>query len=229
MITGFGYSDKPLYEKYSLKTQASIAENLWIKLKIKELIVLAHDYGTSVATELLARQNEKKLNVKLKGLILCNGSIHIEMAKLRPIQKLLRSKILGPLVARFASQNTFNRNMKNIFYEGSKLTSDELQNMWYLLKQNKGRRVLPKLSQYIKERFTFWDRWIGALKKTELIICLVWATEDPIAVTAIAEQLDPEIQNSRLFLLKKTGHYPMLENPKQWCALVFKAVDCIEV
>ncbi len=141
---GFGFSDKPIYEKYSLKTQADIAEKLWQKLKITEVIVLAHDYGTSVATELLARHNEGTLKVHLKGLVLCNGSIHIEMAKLRNIQKLLKSRFLGPIAAKFATQSTFKNNMKSIFYDGDVLTSDELQNMWYLLKQNKGKKYSQK-------------------------------------------------------------------------------------
>jgi pimeloyl-ACP methyl ester carboxylesterase len=224
---GFGFSDKPSYEKYSLKTQADIAEKLWLKLKIQDPIVLAHDYGTSVATELLARQNEGKIKLQLRGLILCNGSIHIELAKLRPIQKMLKSRFLGRFTALFASQKTFNRNMRSIFYTASKLSTDELDNMWYLLCQNSGKRVLPKITRYINERYKFWDRWIGALRNTDLVIGLLWATKDPVAVKAIATQLDSEIKNSRLFWLKKTGHYPMLENPELWMALVENAVKSI--
>jgi len=224
---GFGFSDKPSYEKYSLKTQASIAEKLWNTLKIKEVIVLAHDYGTSVATELIARQNEDKLNIDLKGIILCNGSVHIELAKLRPIQKMLKSRFLGRFVAFFASQKTFSRNMKRIFHDSSKLTNNELENMWYLLIQNKGKKVLPKITRYIDERYKYWDRWIGALKKTDLIIAMVWATEDPVAVKAIASQLENDIKNSRLSWLEKTGHYPMLENHELWTTLVINAVKSI--
>ncbi|MFK5890561.1 MAG: alpha/beta hydrolase [Flavobacteriaceae bacterium] len=224
---GFGFSDKPSYEKYSLKTQASIAEKLWLKLNLQNIIVLAHDYGTSVATELIARQNENKLNIDFKGVILCNGSVHIELAKLRPIQKILKSKISGRFVAFFASQKTFSRNMKSIFYTPSKLTKDEIENMWYLLIQNNGKKVLPKITRYINERYTYWDRWIGALKKTNLTIALLWATEDPVAVKAIASQLDIDIKNSRLSWLEKTGHYPMLENPELWTTLVINAIKSI--
>ncbi len=224
---GFGFSDKPGYEKYSIKTQADIAEKLWVKLKIQDPIILAHNYGTSVATELLARQNEGKIKLKFRGLILCNGSIHIELAKLRPIQKMLKSRFLGRFIALFASQKTFNRNMRSLFYTASKLSIDELDNMWYLLRQNNGKRVLPKITRYINERYKYWDRWIGALKNTDLIVGLVWATQDSVAVKDIATQLDAEIKNSRLFWLEKTGHYPMLENPELWMALINNAVKSI--
>ena len=224
---GFGFSDKPNYEKYSLKTQASIAYKLWVTLKLKEVIILAHDYGTSVATELLARYNEGLLKLNFKGLILCNGSIYIELAKLRPIQKMLKSRVLGKMASQFASQKTFKRNMRHIFYNPEKLTDDDLENMWYLLIHNKGKRVLPKISRYIDERHKFWDRWIGALKNTPLVVALIWATEDPVAVKAIAQQLDLDIKNSRLSWLEKTGHYPMLENPELFTSLVINTVKSI--
>jgi len=225
---GFGFSDKPLQDSYSLKTQADIAERLWQKCNVKDIIILAHNYGTSVATELLARNNEKNLKVNLRGLILCNGSIHIELAKLRNIQKLLKSNTFGPLVAKIANKFTFKRNMKNIFYNKSKLTNKEIKNMWFLLKNNNGKPVLPQITKYIDERYTYWDRWVGALKQTDLMVGLVWATKDPVAVKAIAKQLDSEIKNSRLFWLKKTGHYPMLENPELWTSLVFQALKTME-
>ena len=50
----------------------------------------------------------------------------------------------------------------------------------------------------------------------------MWTTHDPIAVKAIAEQLQKEIPNNKLFWLPKTGHFPMLENPKEWSELVLK-------
>jgi len=225
---GFGFSDKPLQENYSLKTQADITEILWQKCNVKDVIILAHDYGTSIATELLARNNEKKLKVNLKGVVLCNGSMHIELAKLRNIQKLLKSDRFGPLIAKIANKFTFKINMKNIYYNKRKLTNKEIKNMWYLLKYNNGKLVLPQITKYINERYTHWDRWIGALKQTELMVGLVWATKDPVAIKAIAKKLDSEIKNSRLFWIKKTGHYPMLENPELWTTLVFQAINNID-
>ena len=114
--------------------------------------------------------------------------------------------------------------MKNIWFDKSTINIEEFKDMWQLLISNNGRKVLPKITQYINERYTYWQRWIGALKQTQLPVKIIWATEDPVAVTAIALKLHEEIPNSELHLLEKTGHYPMLEKPEEWSDLVLKAL-----
>ncbi len=219
---GFGFSDKPIDYSYSLIDQANVALTLWKSLNLDKVTILAHDYGTSVATEILAQTQEGSSDLKINSLILCNGSIHIELSQLRFIQKLLKNKFLGPLVARFASEQTFVRNMTNIWYDPSTVYVTEFKEMWQMLILGNGRKVLPKITQYINQRYTYWDRWIGALERTQIPVKIVWATEDPVAVKAIALQLHKEIPNSELHLLEKTGHYPMLENPDKWLALILK-------
>lgn len=101
---GFGFSDKPKNYDYLLTSQADIVVKLCQHLGIGEVQLMAHDYGTSVATELIARQNEGALKVKLLSCTLCNGSMLINMAKLRPIQRLLKHKWIGPVVAQLATK-----------------------------------------------------------------------------------------------------------------------------
>ncbi|CAL2093825.1 alpha/beta hydrolase [Tenacibaculum sp. 190524A02b] len=220
---GFGFSDKPLNYSYSLIEQADIALSVWKKLNIKECILLAHDYGTSIATEIIARKNRSQIDISIKKLILCNGSMHIELAKLRPIQNLLRNKLTGKIVAKIANQSIFNRNIKKIYFDNSKISKTELDTMWFQLEYNDGRNVIHLLSNYINERYLFWHRWIGALTETKVPTKIIWATHDPIAVKAIAIQLSKEIKNNKLMWLENTGHFPMLESYKEWSHLVINA------
>ncbi|TDR22623.1 alpha/beta fold hydrolase [Marinicella litoralis] len=222
---GFGYSAKPLNYSYSLFEQTDQALLLWQQLNITQAIVLAHDYGTSIATELLARINlHKNLGVKIDSFVLCNGSMHIEMAQLRLIQKLLLNRLTGPIVARLSSRRIFARNIKNIYYNKERVDQSELDALWYMMNCNQGRRVLPKTTQYISQRYQFWHRWIGALKTTDVPIKIIWAKNDPVAVAAMAETLNDEISNSELTLLEGLGHFPMLENPELWSNAVLNAL-----
>jgi pimeloyl-ACP methyl ester carboxylesterase len=219
---GFGFSDKPKDVNYSLVTQADIALELWRQLGLKKIFLFAHDYGTSVATEIIARYNANELDIEIEQLILTNGSIHIELSQLRTIQKLLKHKFLGKYVAKLTNFLIFKKNMKNIYFDTSKVTDNELKEMWKLIELNGGRKVIHKLTQYINERYLHWNRWIGALKETQISTKIIWAKNDPIAVPAIAKLLAKEIPNNTLYWIEKTGHFLMLENPKELLELIFK-------
>jgi pimeloyl-ACP methyl ester carboxylesterase len=218
---GFGFSDKPLTYSYSLKDQATVALDLWKQLKLKNVTLLAHDYGTSVATEILARHNANEIDLHIDKLILCNGSMHIELSQLRTIQKLLKGRF-GKYVAKLTNSFIFSKNLRNVYFDKTKVSKEELHQMWQQIEYNNGKKVIHLVSDYINQRYTYWDRWIGALKETQISTKIVWAKEDPVAVKKIAELLATEIPNNELLWIEKSGHFPMLENPKEWTDLVLK-------
>ena len=217
---GFGFSDKPIEYSYSLIEQADVALQLWKQLGLTKVTLLAHDYGTSIATEILARHNKQQIDLQINNLILSNGSMHIELSKLRIIQKLLRNKVTGKWVAKLTNYPIYKKNIRNVYFDKSKITNNELQEMWFQLEHNNGRKVIHFLSNYINERYTFWHRWIGALKETKIPTKIVWAKNDPVAVDIIADVLAIEIPNNDLFWIDNCGHFPMLEKPNEWVQLV---------
>jgi pimeloyl-ACP methyl ester carboxylesterase len=219
---GFGFSDKPLNYSYSLLDQADLALQLWQQLGVKKVHLLAHDYGTSVATEIIARDNNNELTIEIENLTLCNGSMHIELSQLRTIQKLLKNKWLGKYVAKLTTYAIFSKNLRNVYFDKTKVSNNELKDIWMQLEYNEGRKVIHKLSQYINERYIYWNRWIGALKETNLQTNIVWAKNDPVAVPAIARLIATEISNNKLFWIENTGHFPMLENPDEWLNCILK-------
>ena len=87
---GFGRSDKPTGNEYLLTHQADLSLGLYQFLGTDKVHLIAHDYGTSVATELIARNNEGDKSIDIRSVTLCNGSMLIDMSKLRVIQKLLK-------------------------------------------------------------------------------------------------------------------------------------------
>lgn len=208
---GFGLSDKPQNYSYSLIEQADMALALWQQLGLESVHLVAHDYGTSVATELIARYNMGYEPVRLKSITLGNGSMHIEMSKLLWTQKVLRNKYWGPKLARLSSKALFVNNFKKLWFDKSKIDLKEFDVLWEMLIYNGGRKVLPMISRYTLEREKFWHRWIGALHQTDKFIHLLWADKDPVAVFEMAKKLEANIPNNRLQVLENVGHYPMLE------------------
>ena len=223
---GFGFSDKPKSDySYSLKEQAQKVIGLCKALNLTRVNVIAHDYGTSILTELLALDQSGELPFTLQKIILCNGSMLIHMSHLRPIQKLLRLPILGPLIGRLSNKALFRRNMKKILGRPDAITEPDITDMWDMIVLNGGKRVIPKISRYTYERIRLYKRWIGALSKTQAEIMVLWGMSDPIAVAGMTTELSKIIPRSVLRPLLNLGHYPMLEDAHFW---VQEVIDFIE-
>lgn len=208
---GYGLSDKPADYSYSLFEQADLAIAVCRAVDLQPCHLLAHDMGTSVACEWMARRERDLLPVDVRSLTLSNGSAHIELAKLTPSQRVLRSP-LGPLFSRNARYGTFRWQLRRIL--GKPVADEELEAMWFLMTREDGRARMVQIMSYIAERFRFWDRWIGALTRLhDLPVQVLWGTQDPVAVPAIADQLVAEIPDAVDVRLHGLGHYPQVEDP----------------
>ncbi len=213
---GFGFSDKPEDFSYSLIEQTDLALMVWQKLGVVSGHIIAHDYGTSIATELCARRERGLLPFELLSLTLTNGSVHRELAHLQPSQVILQHKSWGPVFARLANKVIFRIQIRRILGDGSSVSDDELDAMWAGIRHDDGNLRLPAISHYLEERIRFRERWIGALKRFDRPAHILWGHKDPIAVPLMAETLTAEIPTAKLTWLPDLGHYPMLERPSEW-------------
>src|SRR5207249_5178801 len=114
----------------------------------RAVFVVAHDMGTSVATELFARDLEGRLGIELAGALLFNGSIVLERASLTLAQRLLRSRI-GPLAARASSERFFRHQFGRLFSPTHPLSDDEAADQWSLLCHEGGRTLGHRLIHYL--------------------------------------------------------------------------------
>lgn len=216
---GFGLSDKPCGHVYSLLAQADLVQTIAAGYGDEPVLLVAHDMGTSVATELLARDLEGRLPFALAGVLLFNGSMVIERASLTVGQKLLRSR-LGPLAARLSNERTFRAQFARIFSPEHPLSADEAADQWALLAHNDGHRILDRLTYYLHERVTYAARWHGALREWPGRLELAWAGRDPVCTEAVLQAVLALRPAAPLTRLPRLGHYPQLEDPAAAIGLI---------
>ncbi len=212
-MIGFGFSDKPVTYDYSILDQANIFESLLQQHQVQEYHILAHDYGDTVAQELLARQNESGQRPQLRSVCFLNGGLFPETHRPVLVQKLLLSPF-GPLLARLTGQAQFNRNMQRIFGRHTQPDAPLLDSFWQLLLENDGRRVLPKLIGYMPERRRFRERWVGALQNTLIPLKVIDGAADPISGAHMVARYKELISKPNVTLLNDIGHYPQVEAPQ---------------
>ncbi len=227
-LVGFGFSAKPLPYDYAIHDQADLCEGLLGALGIARAHVLAHDYGDTVAQELVARHDARlaagKGGLAIPSLALLNGGLFPETHRPRPIQRLLLSP-LGPLVALASSRRTFGRSLAAVFGPRTQPTERELDDFYRLLVVNDGKRVLPSLIRYMVERRVHRERWVSALARTSIPTRLIDGPEDPVSGAHMVARYRELVPEPDVVLLPGIGHYPQVEDPDGVLRAYFEHVD----
>jgi pimeloyl-ACP methyl ester carboxylesterase len=220
---GFGLSAKPRDHVYSLCGQADLVEAI-ARLRLPEPpVVVAHDMGDSVATELLARDLTGRLSFKPSAVLLFNGSVVLERASLTVSQKLLRSR-LGPVMARLSNERSFRLQFRRIFSAQHPLTEEEAADQWALLTAGAGHHLLDRLIYYLHERVRYAELWHGALRDWPGHLELAWAEQDPICTEAVLEAVLELRPSAPLTRLDGLGHYPQIEDPERVAGCVERVI-----
>jgi pimeloyl-ACP methyl ester carboxylesterase len=230
---GFGLSEKPRDHDYTLHWQADLVEEL-VRRHAAELVgdagdarrvfLVAHDMGTSVATELLARDLESALEMNLAGVLLFNGSMVQGAASPTLAQRLLRSPV-GPLFSRLSSERFFRAQFGSVFSPGHPLTDAEAEDQWSLICAGGGRTLNHKTIRYMEERFRHAERWHGALRDWPGLLQLAWGMVDPVATIKVLEAVRELRPQAPLTELPDLGHYPQIEDPASLNAALQRTLD----
>lgn len=210
-LLGFGFSDKPRGDVYRITEQADACEALLSRLGVRQAFVLAHDYGVSVAQELLARQRDGAAWT-MRALALLNGGLFPQMHRPILIQRLLLSP-LGPLVARLFNERSFRRSFASVFGPRTQPSDEELRAFWELIECNGGHRIAHWQIRYITERRVNEQRWVGALTQTTVPLRLINGPEDPVSGAHMAAHYARVVPRPDVISLPGIGHYPQVEAP----------------
>lgn len=211
-MLGFGASAKPRDFDYSIAASA----DQWVALAeatgVREVAIIAHDYGNTVAQELLARQREGALGFRITSVVFLNGGLFPEATSPLRIQRLLAGP-LGPLLVHFTREGRFTASLQRIC--AKPWPEGELAEAWQALVRAGGKAVMPKLLRYIGERRRHRARWVGALQQAGVPVALVNGLEDPISGRSIVARWRELLPAAPVVELPGVGHYPQVEAPDQ--------------
>jgi len=211
-MLGFGDSAKPRGHDYRLLEQADIQQALLAHLGIDQPVhLLAHDYGDSVAQELLARHHEGRIQVG--SCVFLNGGLFPETHRPVLVQKLLLSP-LGPLIGRLFSRQKLADNFAKIFGPATRPSESELDDFWRLIATNDGPGVMHRQIRYIPERRQQRDRWVAAMQKGGVPLRVIDGAVDPISGAHMVARYRELIPEPDCVLLDGIGHYPQTEAPE---------------
>ncbi len=225
---GFGLSAKPYNHDYRLMEQADIVQQLLRERGVHAYHILAHDYGDTVAQELLARRDEAReaSGGGLQSVVLLNGGILPDENRPLPLQKILASSVTGPLMRQFMSRMLFGRSFSRVFGPLTQPSTIQLDEQWALVTHNGGIRIVDKLLRYLDERQVHKERWVAALVDAPVPVRLVNGPADPVSGERVAVAYRSTIDAADVVLLgEHVGHYPQIEDPQGVLTALFEFHD----
>eukprot|EP00058_Branchiostoma_floridae_P017320 XP_002602808.1 hypothetical protein BRAFLDRAFT_281939 [Branchiostoma floridae] len=233
-LLGFGFSDKPLDHNYSIFEQASIIEQLLETLEVKEVYILSHDYGDTVALELLRRfldrqkSSEKSAaHLRIRSVCLMNGGFLPETITFQWVQYLLTTS-LGPYLSRLSNflPFTFKQGISKVYGPDTKPSPAEYDDHQTLLRWNDGHLAMGSISQYQNERVAHRERWVEAVQQSTIPVHLIYGPADPVNTPVLLDryrELFPRATDT--VLNSKIGHYPHVEDPQSVLTAFFNFLE----
>ncbi|MFE0632234.1 alpha/beta fold hydrolase [Streptomyces sp. NPDC058864] len=206
---GLGKNNKPDPHAYSVLEQADLVEALWALDGLTATALVAHDYGVSVAQELLARGPHR-----ITSVTWLNGGIFPDLHHPTPEQQALHGP-QGPDLARHLDETKFTASVTRLTVRA--LPDAVLHDMWDGTRTRDGLRVLPALLRYMDERKLHAARWTEVLRACEDVQQFVWGPADPVSGAHVIPRIAEFVPRSRLTVLDDppaVGHFPQVEAPE---------------
>jgi len=220
-MLGMGFSDKPVAYGYSVHDHADMHEALLVHLGVKSAHILAHDIGDSVGQELLARSvfsQQAYGALRIESITWLNGGLFNEAYTPRLLQKVLSRTPMGdflsPLQGSGLSRRMIEPTINELFGPDTKPSRRMLDLFHETFEYNDGKRVTHKVGRFVSDRYAHRNRWVRAMRQTDVPMRLIDGPADPNSGRHMAQRYLEVIPNPDVVMLDDNiGHWPQIEAP----------------
>ena len=198
--------------------------------------LLAHDLGDSVGQELLARHHFGEHaygTVSYESITWLNGGMFNEAYTPRAMQKLMSAtplgEVMGPLQGSPLSRRLLERTINEMFGPNTKPSAELMDKFHQLLDYNDGKRVLHKVGRFLGDRYVHRNRWVRAMRETQVPMRLIDGPIDPNSGAHMARRYAEVIPDADVVMLDyDIGHWPQIEAPEAVLTHFLAHVDRVQ-
>ena len=211
---GLGASDKGDGVDYSIDALTDVVVALWDREGVGMTRLVAHDVGTIVAQELLARQLDGALDVEIRSVAWLNGSLHPDLYEPTDVQLALADPAIGPDLAAAITGDVFAAGLADVHHPDHRPSPATLAEHWEAFGGSEATSEMPRFLGYMEERSARSGRLVAAVERTSIPQRFIWGLADAVSGRAQAERLRDRLGSGiDLVAYEDCGHYPHLERP----------------
>lgn len=210
-LKGFGASDKPHDDKYSIRDQADLVYAFIKQENLRNVTVIGHSFGGGVALALALKLDEEK-DARLERLVLMDS-----LAYKQPIPfffQVLRTPVVGEVGMGLTPPEVQTASALAIaFHDKGKLSADAVYSYAKPLYTEGGRYALVRtVEQLVPDDIDVLSARYRSIKTPAL---LVWCRQDKIVPLSYGVRLNADLPKSRIKVVEECGHIPQEEQPEE--------------
>ena len=215
-LKGFGQSDKPDDDKYSVADQATLVSEFIAALDLGQVALVGHSLGGAIALQ-LALLAQKADEGRVRGLILMDPAAYPQ--GMPNFMKLFRTPVLGELALLLTPPEFGARlALKQQYYDAGKVSEEAIEAYAGAMRSPGARGALLATARQIIPPNV--DEIIASYPQVKVPTLLIWGDHDSLVPLEIGKRLSQDIPGARLEVVENCGHCPQEEMPDPTADLV---------
>lgn len=212
-LPAFGLTGANANGDYSIQNYTEFLHQFLAKVKVDHFYLVGNSLGGNIAWDFAATYPQK-----VKKLVLVDAS-GLPTNTAQPwIFKMAKTPILNSLFLYITPKFIIKANMKQVYKDDSKIT-DALITRYHELALRTGNR--QAFIDRAKTDFKLdGNSNLEKLKSIQTETLLLWGENDVWIPLDNGKRMDSLLPNSKLVVLKNSGHVPMEENPAESLAVL---------
>jgi pimeloyl-ACP methyl ester carboxylesterase len=210
-LKGFGLSDKPMDNDYSLLEQSRIISEFIRVHRLENVILAGHSLGGAVSllTYLMQPGHDAP---HISQLILFDTASYKQ--DLPDFIAILRVPVINELSLCLTSSNFKSRMiLRKAFFDHSKITEEMVTTYGaYLSLPGASHALINAAKQIVPSNL---EEISGRYKSIHIPVLLIWGEKDEIVPLEVGRKLAGNIPNAKLVVVPNCGHVPQEECPSQ--------------
>ena len=189
---------------------------VWRDLGIERTALVAHDYGVSVAQELLSRDPGR-----IESMAWLNGGMFPDLHRPVEFQRRL-AELSGDAAETYITESLYRKALLGVF--GRPVPDHTLGEMWADFSKSE-ECGCPALLGYMTERREHAVRWSRAVESYSRPQTFIWGPADPISGSHVLPRIRDKAPLASIVVLDNPppiGHFPQVEAPKLVGSLLVK-------
>jgi pimeloyl-ACP methyl ester carboxylesterase len=209
-LRGFGASDKPIDDHYSILDQAEAVEAFIEQEDLRDLTVIGHSFGGGV-TLALALKPEQQQHPRIRNIVLIDS-----IAYKQPIPiffRLLQVPMVGEVSMTLVPPEVqAAQGLRLAYYNRDNITARAVAEYASTLYSPAAKHALAKtVEQIIPANI---DEFALRYKTIRLPTLVLWCESDKVVPVAFGHRLHEDIRSAELIVFSECGHMPQEEKPE---------------